>query len=62
VVPLFPRHILEIFTNAVFFNQGSAELQGSACGCQGNRAKLPGTKFANTVLCGLNNIDAWIIA
>ena len=50
---------------AVFFNRVSAEPQGSASGCQGfrrNRPKLPGTKFATTVLCGCSNIDTWIIA
>jgi len=50
---------------AVFFNRGSAEPLGSASGCQGfprNRPKLPGTKFATTVLCGCSNIDTWTIA
>ena len=27
-----------------------------------NRPKLPGTKFANTFLCGCSNINAWINA
>jgi len=43
---------------AVFFNRGSAEPLCSASGCQGfrrNRPKLPGTKFATTVLCGCSN-------
>jgi len=42
-----------------FLNRGSAEPQGSASGCQGfrlNRLKLPGTKFATTVLLGCRNI------
>jgi len=50
---------------AVFFNRGSAEPLRSASGCQGfrrNRPKLPGAKFATTVLCGCNNIETWIIA
>jgi len=50
---------------AMFFNRSSAEPLGSASGCQKfrrNRPKLPGTKFATTVLCGCSNIDTWIIA
>jgi len=50
---------------AVFFNRGSTEPLRSASGCQGfrrNRPKLPGAKFATTVLCGCNNIETWIIA
>jgi len=46
-------------STTVFFNQGSAN------GFQGfrrNRPKLPGTKFATTVLCCCSNIDTWIIA
>jgi len=42
----------------VFVNQDSTERQGSTSGRQGfrrNRPKLPGTKFANTVLCGCSN-------
>jgi len=49
---------------AVFFNRGSAESLCSASGCQGfrrNRPKLPGAKFATTVLCGCSNIGTWII-
>jgi len=49
----------------VLFNRGSAEPLCSASGCQGfrrNRQKLPGAKFATTVLCGYSNIDTWIIA
>jgi len=49
----------------VFFNRGSAEPLGSASGCQGfprNRPKLPGMKFATTVLCSCSNIDTWTIA
>jgi len=37
---------------------GSVFNRGSASGCQGfrrNRPKLPGTKFATTLLCGCNN-------
>jgi len=49
---------------AVFFNRGSAEPICSSSGCQGfrrNRPKLPGAKFATTVLCGYSNIDTWTI-
>ena len=52
-------------SRAVFFNRGSAEPQGSTSGCQGfrrNGPKLPGTKFATTILCCCSNIDTWIIA
>jgi len=44
---------------AVFFNQGSAS---DCLGFRRNRQKLPGTKFATTVLCGCSNTDTWIIA
>jgi len=52
-------------SRAVFFNRDSAEPQGTTSGCQGfrrNRPKLPGTKFATTILYCCSNIDTWIIA
>ena len=47
------------FSTSVFVNRGSAEPWGSVSGCRGfrrNRPKLPGTKFATTVLCGCVNV------
>jgi len=63
--PICLHETLKLYIiRAMFFNRGSAEPLGSASGCQGfrrNRPKLPGTKFATTVLCGCCNIDTWII-
>jgi len=42
----------------VFVNRGSTEPQGSTSDRQGfrrNSPKVPGTKFANTVLCSCSN-------
>jgi len=50
---------MAVVCRAVFFKLGSTS------DCQRfrrNKPKLPGTKFATTVLCGCNNMDNWIIA
>jgi len=60
---LLGGNLMSFLSNALprplFFNRDFAS------GCQGfrrNRPKLPGTKFAITVLCGCSNIDTLIVA